>query len=55
MNSTRIAGSGVTSDAELIKCEFALDPGLPAGKYGVVVTTSDGATATLPAAFEITP
>jgi hypothetical protein len=54
MGSTRIAGSDVTSNAELIKCAFALDPGLPAGKYDVVVTTSDGATATLPAAFEIT-
>lgn len=54
MGSTRIAGSDVTSNAELIKCAFALDPGLPAGKYDVVVTTSDGATATLPAAFEVT-
>ena len=55
MAATRIAGSDVTSNAELIKCAFALDPGRPAGKYDVVVTTSDGATATLPAAFEVTP
>ena len=54
MAATRIAGADVTSNPELIKCVFALDPGLPAGKYDVVVTTSDGATATLPAAFEIT-
>ena len=54
MGSTRIAGSDVTSNAELIKCAFALDPGLPAGKYDVVVTPSDGATARLPAAFEVT-
>ena len=54
MAATRIAGSDVTSNAELIKCAFALDPGRPAGKYDVVVTTSDGATATLPAAFEVT-
>lgn len=54
MGSTTIAGSDVTSSAELIKCSFALDPGLPAGKYDAVVTTSDGATATLPGAFEVT-
>ena len=54
LGATRIAGKDVTSNAELIKCAFALDPGLHAGKYDVVVTTSDGATATLPGAFEVT-
>jgi hypothetical protein len=54
MGAARIPGADVTSSAELIKCEFTLDAGLAAGKYDVVVTTSDGATATLPAAFEIT-
>jgi hypothetical protein len=53
LGATRVPGADVTSSAELIKCEFTLDPGLAAGKYDVVVTTSDGATATLPAAFEI--
>ena len=54
MGGTRVPGADVTSSAELIKCEFTLDPGLPAGKYDVVVTTSDGATATLPSAFGVT-
>ena len=54
MAGTRVPGTDVTSNAELIKCAFALDPGLPVGKYDVVVTTSDGVTATLPAAFEVT-
>jgi hypothetical protein len=54
LGAGKVPGTDVTSSAELIKCEFTLDPNLPVGKYDVVVTTSDGATATLPGAVEIT-
>jgi len=55
MGGTKVPGTDVTSRPDLIKCDFAIDPGLAIGKYDVVVTTSDGATATLPTALEITP
>jgi hypothetical protein len=52
--ATRIAASDVLSSAELITCNLAFDAGAPPGKYNVVATMSDGATATLPEAFEVT-
>jgi hypothetical protein len=52
--ATKITASDVLSSAELITCKFTLDAGTPVGKYNVVATMSDGATATLPEAFEVT-
>ena len=39
----------------MIKCEITVDAALAVGKYNVVVTTSDGQTAVLPDALEVTP
>ena len=55
MGGSKMPGMDVTSNDQLIKCEFTIDPDLAVGKYDVVVTSSDGATATLPSAFEVTP
>ena len=52
--TTRVVASDVLSNAELITCTFTFDAGAPQGKYNVVATMSDGATATLPEAFEVT-
>lgn len=54
MGGTKMAGADVMSSGELIKCEFPVDASTAEGKYDVVVTASDGTTATLPAAFEVT-
>ena len=52
---SKVLGTDVTSNDQLIKCEFALDAALPEGKYDVVVTSSDGAAVTLPGAFQVNP
>lgn len=48
-----MVATDVSSNDQLIKCEVAIDPALAPGKYDVLVTASDGATAKLPAAFDI--
>jgi hypothetical protein len=52
--ATKVAASDVLSNAELITCTFTFDAGAPLGKYNVVATMSDGATATLPEGFDLT-
>src|SRR4029077_11695102 len=52
--NARVTASSVLFNTELITCAFTFDAGAPLGKYNVAVTTSDGATATLPDAFEVT-
>ncbi len=48
-----IVATNVVSNEQLIKCDVTIEPGVTAGKYDVVVTTSDNATATLPKGFEV--
>jgi hypothetical protein len=55
MGGSKVPGMDVTSNDQMGKCEFTIDPGLAVGKDDVVLTSSDGATATLPSAFEVTP
>ena len=52
---TKVPGIDVTSNDQVIKCEFAIDAAVPEGKYDVVVTSGDGTTATLPGAFQVNP
>lgn len=52
---SKVPGMEVTSNDMLVKCEFTIDPALAIGKYDVVVTRADGATATLPGALEVVP
>ncbi len=53
MSGGAMLATDITSSEQLIKCDLTIDPGLAAGKYDVVVTNSDGGTATLPGAFEV--
>ena len=55
MGGSEVPGMDVTSNDQLVTCEFTIDPGLAVGKDDVVVTSSDGTMATLPSAFEVTP
>jgi hypothetical protein len=48
-----ILASSVVSNEQLVKCDVTIDPTTSAGKYDVVVTTSDDQTASLIAAFEV--
>jgi hypothetical protein len=53
MGGSKVPGMEVTSNDMLIRCDFTIDPALAVGKYDVVVTRADGATATLPGAFDV--
>ena len=55
MGGSKVPSLDVTSNDQLVTCEFTIDPGLAVGKDDVAVTSNDGATATLPSAFEVTP
>jgi hypothetical protein len=55
MGSSKGLGMDVTSNDQLVRCEFPSDPGRAVGKDAMTVPSSDGATATLPSAFEVPP
>jgi hypothetical protein len=48
-----VLATDVSSNDQLIKCELTIEPAIAEGKYDVIVTNSDGATATLPGSFEV--
>ena len=52
---TKVPGTDVTSNDQMIKCEFTIDATQPEGTYDVVVTSADGTTATLAGGFRVTP
>jgi hypothetical protein len=49
-----LVGSGVTSDASVVKGTIEIPTDAPPGKWDVVVDTSDGKTTKLAAAFTVT-
>jgi heme/copper-type cytochrome/quinol oxidase subunit 3 len=55
MGGKKVPGTNVLSNDQLIKCDFMIDPGPAVGKYDVVVTSTDGTTATLSGVFDLQP
>jgi hypothetical protein len=50
---TTVLATEVTSSDQLVTCKLTIPPGLAPAEYDVVVTNSDGATASLPKAFKV--
>jgi hypothetical protein len=48
-----VLATDVSSNDQSVQCHVTLEPGLASGKYDVIVTNGDGATAKLPGAFEV--
>ena len=54
MAGAAVLGIDISSREDLVKCSVSVDATTAKGAYDVVVTNSDGAAATLPAAFTVT-
>ncbi|MBZ5559961.1 MAG: hypothetical protein LAO77_22095 [Acidobacteriia bacterium] len=54
MAGAAVLGTDISSREDLVKCSVSVDATTAKGAYDVIVTNSDGAAATLPAAFTVT-